>query len=91
MLKSAAIGGNTCLTALVTNQKLAPRALRQLARQVHDSMSRAIEPFHTPLDGDVLYAVTTNEVANKDFNDLILASAASELAWDAVLTSFTGD
>jgi L-aminopeptidase/D-esterase-like protein len=80
--------GNTCLTAVVTNQKLRPAELRQLARQVHDSMARAIEPFNTPVDGDVLYAVTTNEVANADVSQFVLAAAASELAWDAVLSSF---
>jgi len=80
--------GNTCLTAIVTNQKLAPAALRQFARQVHGSMSKAIEPFNTPVDGDVLYAVTTNEVAGAGVNEFVLAAAASELAWDAVLSSF---
>jgi L-aminopeptidase/D-esterase-like protein len=78
--------GNTCLTAVVTNQKLDAASLRQLARQVHSSMSRAIEPFHTPVDGDVLYAVSTHEVAGS-VNQFVLAAAASELAWDAVLAS----
>ncbi len=79
--------GNTCLTAVVINQKLGPAALRQLARQVHGSMSRAIEPFNTPVDGDVLFAVTTNEVSGGDVNEFVLAAAASETAWDAVLSS----
>ena len=86
-LKSPPPRGNTCLTAVVTNQKLDARALRQLARQVHGSMSRVIEPFNTPVDGDVLYAVTTNEVPGGDVNEFVLAAAASELAWDAVLAS----
>ena len=88
-VKSSPPKGNTCLTAVVTNQKLEARALRQLARQVHGSMSRAIEPFNTPVDGDVLFAVTTNEVApGHDVNEFVLAAAASELAWDAVLASY---
>jgi L-aminopeptidase/D-esterase-like protein len=89
-MRSTSLGGNTCLTAVITNRKLAPRALRQLARQVHDSMARAIEPFNTPVDGDVLYAVTTNEVDDPEVNDFVLAAAASELAWDAVLSSVSG-
>jgi len=87
-LNGPPVKGNTCISAVVTNQKLSPANLRQLARQVHDSMARAIEPFNTPVDGDVLYAVTTNEVANADVNQFVLAAAASELAWDAVLCSF---
>ncbi len=32
--------------------------------------------------------ITTNEVANADVSEFVLAAAASELAWDAVLSSF---
>src|SRR5436309_1490972 len=78
---TCAAEGKTTLSVMVTNQRLSARALRQ----VHGSMSRAIEPFHSPVDGDVLYAVTTNKVAGGDVNEFVLAAAASELAWDAVL------
>ena len=50
-------------------------------------MARAIQPFATQYDGDVLYAVTTDEVDNPDLTPMDLAVAASELAWDAVLAS----
>ncbi|GAB3468545.1 P1 family peptidase [Actinophytocola sediminis] len=78
--------GNTTLTVLVTNVRLTDVALRQLGVQVHSSMHRAIQPFHTELDGDTLFALTTDEV------DLVgtaagLGTLASELAWDAVLSS----
>ncbi|HUP28205.1 MAG TPA: P1 family peptidase [Chloroflexia bacterium] len=84
--------GNTTLTVVVTNQRLTPErgsawALRQLARMVHSSMSRCIEPFHTLTDGDVLWAATTNEVENPDLSEVALGVLASELAWDAVLNS----
>ncbi len=79
--------GNTTLTLVVTNQKLARRALQQLGRQVHASMSRAIQPFHSLVDGDVLYAATTNEVDNPQLDSVRLGVLASELAWDAVLSS----
>jgi L-aminopeptidase/D-esterase-like protein len=80
--------GNTTLTLVVVNQKLESKHLTQLARQVHSSMARAIQPFHTLDDGDVLYAVTTNEVENKDLETTALGILASELAWDAVLSCF---
>jgi L-aminopeptidase/D-esterase-like protein len=87
------VHGNTTLTVVVTNQKLSADrgtawSLRQFGRLVHTSMARAIQPFHTPNDGDVLWAVTTNEVENPDLNDIGLGVVASELAWDAVLTCF---
>lgn len=48
---------NTTLTLVVTNQKLPFWALQRLATQVNTSMGRAIHPFSTQYDGDVLYAV----------------------------------
>lgn len=78
--------GNTTLTLVVTNQRLEQRALQQLGRQVHASLARAIQPFHSLVDGDVLYAATTNEVDNPLLDSVTLGVLASELAWDAVLT-----
>lgn len=81
--------GNTTLSVVVTNQKLSSRALDQLARQVHASMARIIQPFHTLMDGDVLYATTTNEVDNATLTPIALGIVASELMWDAILTMAT--
>ena len=61
---AAGAPGNTTLTVVVTNQRLDRIILRQLGRQIHTSMARAIQPFHTTLDGDVLFAVSTQEVDN---------------------------
>ncbi len=79
---------NTNLTLLVTDQKLDPLQLRSVARQVHSSMARAIQPFHTRWDGDILFAVSTQQVANEKLDEVSLGIVASEIAWDAVLASF---
>jgi 6-aminohexanoate-oligomer endohydrolase len=79
--------GNTTLTAVITDQRLDRRSLRQVAVQVHASLARAIQPFHALVDGDVLCAVTTNEVENEELTATSLGVVASELAWDAVLAS----
>jgi 6-aminohexanoate-oligomer endohydrolase len=76
--------GNTTLTLVATNQRLDRRVLQQLGRQVHASMARAIQPFHALVDGDVLYAVSTDEV-DPVLDSIALGVVASELAWDAVL------
>lgn len=91
--KESPQGKNTTLTLIVTNQKLQGYfetrwQLRQWARQVHSSMARAIQPFHSFGDGDILFAVTTAEVENNALNLTDLGVLASELAWDAVLSSF---
>jgi 6-aminohexanoate-oligomer endohydrolase len=82
--------GNTTLTVIVTNQQLDARLLRTLGRQVHASMARAIQPFHALVDGDVLFAVTTNEV-EEALGSIELGVVASELAWDAVLAAVSAD
>ncbi|HZP95981.1 MAG TPA: P1 family peptidase [Candidatus Limnocylindria bacterium] len=79
---------NTNLTLVVTDQKLDPLQLRSLARQVHSSMARAIQPFHTRWDGDILFAVSTQQVDHVALDEVSLAIIASELAWDAVLACF---
>jgi 6-aminohexanoate-oligomer endohydrolase len=79
--------GSTTLTVIVTNERLDQRLLRTLGRQVHTSMARAIQPFHTLVDGDVLYAVTTNQVESAVLDSIGLGIVASELAWDAVLAA----
>jgi 6-aminohexanoate-oligomer endohydrolase len=86
-IEARVTGGNTTLTVVATNQTLDRWLLRQLARQVHTSMARAIHPFHALTDGDVLFAATTNEVRNDALDSVTLGVIASELAWDAVLAA----
>lgn len=79
--------GNTTLTLVVTNQKLPVWGLQRLATQVHMAMGRAIQPYATTNDGDVLFAATTGEVDNPELSVDDLGLLASETAWDAVLAS----
>jgi L-aminopeptidase/D-esterase-like protein len=51
--------GNTTVSVLVTNAALDRAELGRIAVMAHTALGRAIEPFHTPYDGDVLFAVTT--------------------------------
>ena len=74
--------------AIYPDINLGRAALHQLAKQVHSSMAQAIQPFHTQYDGDILYAITTNEVKTKTLDELDIGFIASELAWDAVLNSY---
>jgi 6-aminohexanoate-oligomer endohydrolase len=79
---------NTTVSLVVTNRKLTPAELQRIAVQVHTSMARAIQPFATELDGDVLYAVSTGEVDAGPGDGLVTAeigTVASELMWDAIL------
>jgi L-aminopeptidase/D-esterase-like protein len=87
---SHAFSGNTTVTVFATNETLIPHTLPQVNREVHTSMARAIDPFQTIDDGDVLFGVTANEVTTPKLNAFQLGALASELAWDAVPSSFRG-
>jgi len=78
---------NTNLFLVVTNQKLSFAELQRLAVQVHTSLARAIQPFNTRGDGDVLYAASTQEIGNADLGAGRLTLHAAEAAWDAVLAA----
>lgn len=78
---------NTTISLVATNQKLDYAALQRLAVQVHTSMARAIQPFGTLNDGDVLFAASTGQVENPGLHPTDLGTVASEVMWDAVLNS----
>ncbi len=81
---------NTTISLVVTNQKMSPAELQRLAVQVHTSMARAIQPFATEGDGDVLYAVSTGEIDAPAAGSIVSAGiglVASEVMWDAILAS----
>jgi L-aminopeptidase/D-esterase-like protein len=59
-----------------------------MGRQVHSSMARAIQPFHTPDDGDIRFTASTGEIAAEGIDSTALGVVASEMAWDAVLSSY---
>ncbi len=93
LAKGAADAGskNTTVSLVVTNMKMSPAELSRLARQVHSSMTRGLQPFQTMFDGDVLYAVSTDEIesetARVGLGNADLGTVASEAMWDAILAS----
>ncbi|WP_262692835.1 P1 family peptidase [Kordiimonas aestuarii] len=86
-VEETASAKNTTVSLIVVNQKMDPADLKRLAVQVHTSMGRGIQPFATQFDGDVLYAVSTGELAEPAFMSPDLGVIASEVMWDALLRS----
>ncbi|MFC4309147.1 P1 family peptidase [Steroidobacter flavus] len=81
---------NTTISLVIVNQALAPWELQRLAVQVHTSMGRAIQPFATEYDGDVLYAVSTAELSPPEDERISLVNLgllAGEVMWDAILSA----
>ena len=52
-------GGNTTIGVIATDAKLTKAAARRLAIAAHDGFARAIWPAHTPIDGDLVFALAT--------------------------------
>jgi D-aminopeptidase len=52
-------GENTALVVVATDATLTKSQTRRLAIMAQDGLARAIYPVHTPLDGDIVFAVAT--------------------------------
>lgn len=54
---------NTTIACVITNAKLTQAEANKLAEMAHDGYSRAIEPTHTPSDGDAIFVMATGSTA----------------------------
>jgi L-aminopeptidase/D-esterase-like protein len=52
-------GRNTTLGVVATNARLGKTEATRVAQMAHDGFARAIAPSHTPVDGDVIFALAT--------------------------------
>lgn len=59
-------GASTTLAVVATDARLTKAQARRLAVMAQDGLSRAIHPVHTPLDGDVVFAVATGRMPLSD-------------------------
>ena len=50
-------------------------------------MARGIQPFSTDVDGDILFALSTQDVCNPSLSLRDLNTIAGEVMWDAILAS----
>ncbi|HEY3354499.1 MAG TPA: P1 family peptidase [Polyangia bacterium] len=86
----AAPRGNTTVSILVTSARLPRPDLARVAVMAHTALGRAIEPFHTPYDGDVCFAVSTGIAApRKSLEAGDLGVLAGRLLQTAVLEAVT--
>lgn len=88
-LAQGTAGSHTTITAVIIDRAVPAWELRQFGRQIHAAMARAIRPFHTPLDGDVLFAVSTGREPLA-LPAALAAEVASQLALDAIYSAIPG-
>jgi L-aminopeptidase/D-esterase-like protein len=76
---------NTTLVVVATNGVLDPARARRTAMAGHAGIARALDPSHTLVDGDTVFALATGEVAVPDDALLPLQAAAATAVTLAVL------
>lgn len=59
-------GTNTTIAIVATDAPLSKAQCHRLAVNAHDGMARAIVPSHTPLDGDLVFGISTSNEAPID-------------------------
>lgn len=57
----ARAGQNTVIGAVVTDAKLSPSDLKRLAIMAQDGLALSVQPSHTPLDGDTIFALSIGD------------------------------
>ncbi|MDP5086613.1 MAG: P1 family peptidase [Yoonia sp.] len=78
MMLQAAEGANTTIAIVATDAPLSKTQCHRLAVTAHDGMARAIVPAHTPLDGDLVFGVSTRAGTPVDqtaFREIAAAAA----------------
>lgn len=83
-LKSA--GQSTVIGAIVTDAQLTQKQLKRLAIMAQDGLTMAVQPAHTPLDGDTIFALS---VGNKACVSPVLLAELGGAAARAVARALT--
>jgi len=72
---------NTTIAVIATDAVMTKAAAKRLAISAHDGFARAIWPAHTPVDGDLVFALATGRSGRSlmldDAIDLYAAAAAT--------------
>jgi L-aminopeptidase/D-esterase-like protein len=80
------IGGSTTLAVVATDAVLTKVEATKVARMAHDGLARTIDPVHTMLDGDTVFALATGAAGIPADVTAVGAAAATALA-QAVLAA----
>ena len=59
-------GASTTICVVATDAMLTKVQARRMAVMAQDGLARALHPVHTPLDGDIVFAVSTGKVPLND-------------------------
>ncbi|HYF43911.1 MAG TPA: P1 family peptidase [Ramlibacter sp.] len=82
--KRLVAGSNTTIGVIATDAVLTKAQASRLATVGHDGLARSINPAHTMLDGDALFALATG-ASGKSADMMLLATMAAEAVATAVV------
>jgi L-aminopeptidase/D-esterase-like protein len=77
-------GTNTTIGVIATDALLTKPQAQRLALVAHDGLARSINPVHTMLDGDTLFALATGQTG-RAASMLLLSTMAAEVTARAVV------
>jgi L-aminopeptidase/D-esterase-like protein len=80
----ASTGQNTTIGVVATNARFDKTQMTKIAEMSHDGLARAINPAHTPSDGDTLFAMSTGTSAIQA-NLTAIGALAAEAVSEAIL------
>ena len=79
IITKASPGSATTIGIIATNVKLDKAGSTRMATAAHDGFARAIYPSHTPMDGDLIFGVSTGqrEMKNPALDSIQLGNAGA--------------
>jgi L-aminopeptidase/D-esterase-like protein len=79
---------NTTIGVVATNVALEKVQVAKVAQMAHDGYARAINPVHTPADGDTIFALATG-TSNVKANHGMIGALAAEAMAQAIVRAAT--
>jgi L-aminopeptidase/D-esterase-like protein len=77
-------GRNTTIGLVATNAIFDKAQMTKIAQMVHDGLARAINPVHTTMDGDTIFAASTGTVKSP-MDHGVVGAIAAEVMSEAVV------
>lgn len=78
-------GAATTIGAVITNATLGKAGAKRLAIAAHDGIARAVDPAHTTMDGDTIFALATGTEPAASTDLVLLCTLAARVTADAIL------
>lgn len=73
---------NTTIGVVATNARLSKEQVNKLAQMAHDGIARSVNPCHTMVDGDVVFALSLGE---KEADVTVVGTVAAEVMATAIV------